>query len=67
MYFMHYSLVVTILFSTSLYRSAFSTYSSDKTWFTSFCVLIFHVSIIFVFPFYFFLLYVLNPMSSQKT
>ena len=51
MYFMHYSLVVTILFSTSLYRSAFSTYSSDKTWFTSFCVFDFSCFYYFRFSF----------------
>ena len=39
MYFMYYSRVVSILFSTGLYKSAFPTYSFDKTRFSSFLFL----------------------------
>ena len=35
-YFMHYLAVVIILFSTSLHKSAFSTYSFEETGFSSF-------------------------------
>ena len=49
LYFMHYLRVVIILFSMGLYKSAFSTYCFDKTRFSSFCVLVFHV-----FAFHFF-------------
>ena len=45
MYFMHYSRVVIILFSTGLYKSAFSTYSFGKTRFSFFYVLVFRVSV----------------------
>ena len=45
LYFMYYSRVVIILFSTGLYKSAFSTYSFGKTRFSSFCVLVFRVSV----------------------
>ena len=51
LYFMYYSRVVIILFSTGLYESAFSksalyksvfsTYSSCKTRFSFFCVLVY--------------------------
>ena len=36
LYFMYYSRVVSILFSTGLYKSTFSTYSFGKTRFWSF-------------------------------
>ena len=45
LYFMYYSPVVIILFSTGLYKSVFSTYSFGKTSFSNFCVLIFRVSV----------------------
>ena len=38
MYFMYYSRVVSTLFSAGLHKSAFSTYSFDKTRFSSFFV-----------------------------
>ena len=50
-YFMYYSRVVIILFSTGLYKSAFSTCSFGKTSFSSFCVLVFHVSVSLAFNF----------------
>ena len=53
LYFMYYSRVVIILFSTGLYKSAFSTYSFGKTRFSSFCVLVFRVSASFAFNFQF--------------
>ena len=54
LYFMHYSCVVIILLSTSLYKSVFSTYSFCKTRFSSFCVLAFYVFISLVLRFYYF-------------
>ena len=45
LHFTDYSRVVIILFSTGLYKSAFSTYSFGKTRFSSFCVLVFRVSV----------------------
>ena len=64
LYFMHYSCVVIILFSTGLCKSAFSTYSFGKTRFSLFCFLVFHVSISLVFIFLF---CVLNSMPFQNT
>ena len=52
LHFTDYSRVVIILFSTGLYKSAFSTYSFGKITFLSFCVLVFHVSISLVFSLY---------------
>ena len=46
--------VVIILFSTGLYKSAFSSYSFGKNRFSSFCVFVFYVSVSLVFIFYFF-------------
>ena len=43
--------VVIILFSAGLYKSAFSTYSFGKTRFSSFCVLVFRVSVSLTFNF----------------
>ena len=55
LFFIHYLRAVIILFSTSLYKSAFSAYSFGKTRFSSFCVLDFCVSVsMFSFSFYFF-------------
>ena len=51
-YFMYYLRVLIILFSTGLYRSAFSTCSFGKTRFSSFCVLGFRVSVYLAFNFY---------------
>ena len=45
--------MVIILFSTGLYKSAFSTYSFGKTRFSSFCVLVFRVSVSLAFNFQF--------------
>ena len=57
LYFMHCLRVVIILVSTGLYKSAFSTYFFFwKTRFSSFCVLVFHVSKIFGFYLFFFVL-----------
>ena len=42
-------------------------WSYDKTMFSSFCVLAFHVSISLLFSFKFSVFYVLNSISSQKT
>ena len=42
-------------------------WSYDKTRFSSFCVLAFHVSISLLFSFKFSVFYVLNSISSQKT
>ena len=42
---MYYFRVVIILFSTGLYKSAFSTYDFGKTSFLSFFVLVFGVSV----------------------
>ena len=53
LYFMYYSCVVIILFSTGLYKSAFSTCSFGKTRFSSFCVLVFRVSVSLAFNFQF--------------
>ena len=50
-YPMYYSRVVIILFSAGLYKSAFSTYSFDKTSFSSFCVLAFRLSVSLAFIF----------------
>ena len=55
---MYYSHVVIILFSTGLYKSAlfksaFSTYSSDKTRFSFFCVLVDRVSVSLALNFFF--------------
>ena len=44
LYFMNYFRVVIILFSTGLYKSAFSTYSFGKTRFPSFYILVLYVS-----------------------
>ena len=52
-----YSRVVSILFSTGSYKSAFSTYSFGKSRFWSFVFLYFWLLIF----------HVLNSMSSQKT
>ena len=57
LYFMRYSRMVIILFSTDLYKSAFSNYSFGKTRFLSFCI--------FDFKFLVFLFFVLKSMSSQ--
>ena len=51
LYFMYYFRVVIILFSTGLYKSAFSTYDFGKTSFSSFCVLVLRVSVSLVFNF----------------
>ena len=51
LYFMRYSRVVIILFSTDLYNSVFSTYSFGKTRVSFFCVLLFHVSIFWLLVF----------------
>ena len=68
LFFIHYLRAVIILFSASLYKSAFSAYSFGKTRFSSFCVLVFCVCVsMFSFSFFFFFFYILNPMSSQKT
>ena len=53
LYFMHCSRSVIILFSTGLYKSAFSTYSLGKTSFSFLCVLVFHVFISLGFSFCF--------------
>ena len=53
LYFMSYLHVVIILFSTGLYKSAFSTYSFAKTRFSSFCVLVSCVSVYLAFNFQF--------------
>ena len=45
LYFLYYSRVVIILFSTGLYKSAFSTYFFGKMKFSSFCVLVFRVPV----------------------
>ena len=45
LFFMYYFRVVIILFSTGLYKSAFSTYDFGKTSFSSFYVLVFRVSV----------------------
>ena len=45
LYFMYYLCVVIILFSTDLYKPAFSTCDFGKTSFSSFCVLVFRVSV----------------------
>ena len=54
LYFMHYSCVVIILFSTGLCKSAFSTYSFGKTKL---------LSIVFLYLRFLVLLFVLNSMS----
>ena len=51
LYFMYYFRVVIILFSTGLYKSAFSTYDFGKTSFSPFCVLVLRVSVSLVFNF----------------
>ena len=51
LYFMHYLRVLIIFCGTGLYQSAFSTYSFIKTRFSSFSVLVFHVSISVVFSY----------------
>ena len=43
--FMNYLRGVIFSFSMGLYKSAFSTYSFGKARFSSFCFLVFHVSI----------------------
>ena len=53
LYFMYYSRVVIILFSTGLYKFAFCTYSFGKTRFLYFCVLVFRASVSLDFNFYF--------------
>ena len=63
-YFMHYLRVVIILFGMDLCKPAFSTYSVGKTRFSSVC---FGFSCFYLFGFWFFLLCVLNSVSSQKT
>ena len=45
LYFMYYLRVVIILFRTGLYKSAFSTYDFGETSFSSFCFLVFRVSV----------------------
>ena len=45
LYFMYYLRVVVILFSTGLCKSAYSDFSFGKTRFSSFCVLVFCVSV----------------------
>ena len=49
LHFMFYFRVVIILFSTGLYKSAFSAYDFGKTNFSSFCVLAFSCFCIFRF------------------
>ena len=49
LYFMYYLRVVSVLFSTGLYKCAFSTYSFGKTRFSSFVCLYLWV-LIFSFP-----------------
>ena len=44
-YFMYYSRAVIILFNTGLQKYAFPTYSFGKARFSSFYVLVFHVSV----------------------
>ena len=51
LYFMYYSRVVIILFNKGLYKSAFFTYFFVRTTFSSFCVLIFRLSVCFIFNF----------------
>ena len=51
LYFMYYSRVVISLFSTGLYKSAFSTCSFGKTRFLSFCILGFRLSVSLAFNF----------------
>ena len=65
LYFMNYSRVVIILFSTGLQKSAFSTYSFGKTRGSSFYVLVFCVSVSLHFCFWIFVVlhYVLNSIS----
>ena len=64
---MHHLLVVIILFSMGLSVSAFFHYSFDKTRISSFCVVIFHVSISLTFKaFLVFSFFVLNSILSQK-
>ena len=59
MYFIYYSRVVIIFFSTGFYKSAFSTYSLGKT--RSFFLLVFFFFCLCIFGFQFlFLLIVLN-------
>ena len=59
LYFILYFRVVIILFSTGLYKSAFSAYDFGKTSFSSFYVLVFSCFCIFGFQFLV-SLYVLN-------
>ena len=49
--FMHHLRVVITLFSTGLYKSAFYTYSFGRIRFSSFCVLVFRVSVCLAFRF----------------
>ena len=51
LYFMYYSCVVIILFNMGLYKSAFPTYYFVKTRFSSFCVLVFRISVFLAFNF----------------
>ena len=51
LYFMYYSCVVIILFNMGLYKSAFSTYYFVRTRFSSFCVLVFRISVFLAFNF----------------
>ena len=51
LYFVYYLHVVIIFFSTGLCKSAFSTYSFSRTWVSSFCVLVFCVSVSLAFNF----------------
>ena len=48
---MYYFRVVIILFSAGLYKSAFSTYDFGKASFSSFCFLVFRVSVFLGFNF----------------
>ena len=58
---MDYLHVFIVLFSTNLYKSAYSTYAFGKSSFF-FLFFVFYVSMSLVFSFYF-LIYVLNSMS----
>ena len=63
LHFMYYFRVVIILFSTCLYKSAFSTYDFGKTSFSSFCVLVLRVSVAWVLIFSFALCFEFNAFS----
>ena len=53
LYFMYYLREVIILLRTGLYKSVFSTYSIGKSWFSTFCILVFRVSVSLAFNFEF--------------